>query len=718
MMLTTGAHRSVVAIGLFFLLVPLAFPAWGTLLTLTLEAAPNPLAREDRLTYTVIITNSGADPLTSVVVLDPLPTGLDQTRAEYRVDGKEWLTYPTNSLIPIGTIIGGATVIIEIRAWVQYSTSSPLVNTVTANAQGANEGAVSEEATASVELFLARFSIDKGIQDSYGLPVSLFASFGVGETITYVYTIRNTGDVRLTGLSATDDRLGEVQLARTTLDPWESTSGTATETITEDDLPGPLENTVVVTALDPNERVITGSEMFVLREISYRSVLELVKTADITQAAVGDIITYTYTVLNQGDVTITDLKLVDDQLGEIPLPKTVLISGESFTVAATAAVQEENLPGPLTNVARLSGLDPLSKETMVESAPLNVSLLEISKKDEAVQQSTRQVIINEVAWAGTPANPDNEWIELRNLGTVPVDLNGWSLCWYPKGPIVPDQSLWKCVELTGTISPSPIDLTVPRQGRPEIVFLKRRGDEVSWLVFNMLWWAAGKKDDGREPGFYVLERWDDSTVSNVSADLIYDAQPPYHLEIPDKGAVVLLMNAEGDVVDTANAEYPERGGWPAGDARTGATMERSSPLIGDIVANWHTNPGILVRGLDSAGNRLAATCGRPNSPSLEELVFLANTQALPYQAVDRVDVDLRLGARDAHPWVRVTTPKVDEVGALEAATPHLALSGRHTEAGYQYQLVLETTKLLPGTYYVWITSREGEAILIPITLGY
>jgi len=37
------------------------------------------------------------------------------------------------------------------------------------------------------------------------------------------------------------------------------------------------------------------------------------------------------------------------------------------------------------------------------------------------------VLINEIAWAGTIASANDEWIELHNPGPDPIDLTGWRL---------------------------------------------------------------------------------------------------------------------------------------------------------------------------------------------------------------------------------------------------------------------------------------------------
>ena len=53
-----------------------------------------------------------------------------------------------------------------------------------------------------------------------------------------------------------------------------------------------------------------------------------------------------------------------------------------------------------------------------------------------------KVIISEVAWAGTASDPRDEWIELRNLGTTPVDLSGWFLRWRRTHPSTANDQVW------------------------------------------------------------------------------------------------------------------------------------------------------------------------------------------------------------------------------------------------------------------------------------
>jgi hypothetical protein len=81
----------------------------------------------------------------------------------------------------------------------------------------------------------------------------------VGQTITYTYRVTNSGNITLTHVSASDDKLGQVGLSQTTLAPDQVATGTLTYTVIAANLPGPLANTVVVTGTPPEGPVVTAT---------------------------------------------------------------------------------------------------------------------------------------------------------------------------------------------------------------------------------------------------------------------------------------------------------------------------------------------------------------------------------------------------------------------------------------------------------------------------
>ena len=169
---------------------------------------------------------------------------------------------------------------------------------------------------------------------------------------------------------------------------------------------------------------------------------------------------------------------------------------------------------------------------------------------EAPSFNPGAVLINEVAWAGTLASTSDEWIELWNTGPDPIALDGWTLS--DGGDLE--------AALQGEIAPF---------------------------------------------GLYLLERTNDRTVADISADGVYTGS------LNNGGETLELIDPSGLLIDTANAAG---GAWPAGDTTARATMERHGAL--DVPGNWSTFPGVGGNGHDAAGLPIAGTPRQPNAPSM------------------------------------------------------------------------------------------------------
>ncbi|MCH8741335.1 lamin tail domain-containing protein [Patescibacteria group bacterium] len=140
------------------------------------------------------------------------------------------------------------------------------------------------------------------------------------------------------------------------------------------------------------------------------------------------------------------------------------------------------------------------------------------------------IVINEIAWMGTEAAYQDEWIELYNNTGSPLNLDGWML------------------KATDSIPEINLAGTVPANG------------------------------------FYLLERTDDTTLPDIAADQIYTGA------MSNNGEYLQLFNSQNNLIDEVNASED----WPAGDNATKQTMERTnSNILGTVPENWQTsqNPG-------------------------------------------------------------------------------------------------------------------------------
>ena len=152
---------------------------------------------------------------------------------------------------------------------------------------------------------------------------------------------------------------------------------------------------------------------------------------------------------------------------------------------------------------------------------------------------------------GTVANASDEWIELFNSGDVSADLTGWSL--FEGGTHI--------IGLVGSIEPG---------------------------------------------GYYLVERTDDTTVSDITAGVF---GPFGGSGLSNAGEDLRLENGTGVIVD----EVPCASGWFAGDAASKTTMERISPWAdGSDPSNWATHTGADY-GQDAKGNPINGTPGARNS---------------------------------------------------------------------------------------------------------
>ncbi len=182
----------------------------------------------ETITYTYRVTNTGNVSLTNLVASDT-PLGVVSLNKDSLTPGQDTtgiLTYTTVE----GDLPGPLTNTVVV-------TGTFLTNKITATTEAnvalAYNAALTLSKTANVE------------------------TASVGETITYTYRVTNTGNVSLTNLIASDTPLGAISLNKNNLPPGQGTTGILTYTVVENDLPGPLTNTIVVTGVFLTEE-ITG----------------------------------------------------------------------------------------------------------------------------------------------------------------------------------------------------------------------------------------------------------------------------------------------------------------------------------------------------------------------------------------------------------------------------------------------------------------------------
>lgn len=160
------------------------------------------------------------------------------------------------------------------------------------------------------------------------------------------------------------------------------------------------------------------------------------------------------------------------------------------------------------------------------------------------------VYINEVAWMGTTVSSTNEWIELYNDGVNDVDLDGWVI--------------------------------VSDDGSPNITISSATNSVVG------------------EKKYYLIERTDDTTVPDVTADFV----AAFGSGLSNSGEALLLKKPDGTIVETLDF----KSGWPAGDNTTKQTMQRvGSAWVTATPTPRAVNAGAVVQTAGGTGGGTGST---------------------------------------------------------------------------------------------------------------
>ena len=190
----------------------------------------------------------------------------------------------------------------------------------------------------------------------------------VGDVISYSYLVTNSGNVTLAGpFTVSDDRATVTCPADTSLAVGASITCTASYVVTQADLDA---GSVTNTASATNGTVTSNPDSETVTAVVNKS-LAIVKTATPqTYNAVNQIISYSYLVTNNGNVTLAGPFTVDDDKAtDESCPATAsLAPGASITCTASYKIVQADLDaGSVTNVASASGggaTSPTDTETV------------------------------------------------------------------------------------------------------------------------------------------------------------------------------------------------------------------------------------------------------------------------------------------------------------------------------------------------------------------
>ena len=291
----------------------------------------------DVLNYTVTVTNAGNVTLTGVTVVDPL-TGQSISGVTLAPGASQ--TYNTSYTLTQADLDGQG----------NAGSDHDIDNTATADSN--ETGPVSDSAEVPL-VYNPAIAIDKVFVNVTGGDGDALAD-AVGDMLNYTVTVTNTGNVTLTGVTVVDPLTGQ-NISGVTLAPGASQTYNTSYTLTQADLDGQGnaggDHDIDNTATADSQRDRPGSDSAEV-PLVYNPTIAIDKVfvnvtggdGDALADAVGDMLNYTVTVTNAGNVTLTGVTVVDPLTGQ-SITGVTLTPGASQTYNTSYTLTQADLDG-------------------------------------------------------------------------------------------------------------------------------------------------------------------------------------------------------------------------------------------------------------------------------------------------------------------------------------------------------------------------------------
>lgn len=439
------------------------------------------------LNYVFIAANDGNVPLTSVAVSDPSLTSLACT-----------LPQPTSLAV-------GATYTCAASHVVTQSDLDTGVfsNAATASGTPPTGPAVSGQASYSATA-VQRASI---LLTKEVIPATFSA---VGQVLNFTLTATNNGNVSLTNVAISDPLLGALVCSQPVpLAPAATLTCTGSHTVTQTDLDaGSFANTASATGTPPVGSAITSTATRVVSGAQSPAITLTKSLTGSPYSAIGDILGYTLTAVNTGNVTLSNVSIIDGKLGTLdctPAQPVALAPAETLVCTATHLVDQSDLDyGSYYNTAVVSGTPPTG--TAVSASDSKTAIASIRPDRIAASIDTDSDGNHEIVHM-TPAGTGQMIIDIPGMD---MHLGGWS----PLGDwLVYDNgasgSIYR-VRPDGTNNTLIVNLPQGINSQPSI------SADGMWIVF--VNWYNSQTD------LYIIHP-DGSALTRVTNDTVIESDP-------------------------------------------------------------------------------------------------------------------------------------------------------------------------------------------------
>ncbi len=291
----------------------------------------------DTVNYAFKVTNTGNVTLTNVTVTDPLVTVSGGPIASLAPGAVNSTTFTAVYTLTQPNIDSGS-VSNQATARGNPPTGPPVTDLSDSASNGGNAATVTPIAKTS------SLTIDK---------TSPTASYlAIGNTLTYSYLVRNTGNTTLTSFVVVTDNKTSVGCPTTLLAPNQTLTCNGTYIVTQADIDA---GSVTNTATAKSGAITSPPDSVTIPAVQTRAMTVVKSATSVNFTRVGDIVSYQYVITNTGNVTLNGPFTINDNriaAANLFCPAGNIAPLATKTCTGTYSVTVEDLDiGSLTNLA-------------------------------------------------------------------------------------------------------------------------------------------------------------------------------------------------------------------------------------------------------------------------------------------------------------------------------------------------------------------------------